>query len=163
MIELSEAAVAVILGEARRSHDGRETGGIVLGHDHPEGDVLVTVAGDPGPRATRRPVWFRRDLSHAQELADAAYEADGSVWIGEWHTHLKGPPTPSRYDLRIYRSLLQDAELSFERLISLIVTAPSGDWSQTEIHGWVVTREEKWSARRLVVTAVDVRSLDNQR
>src|SRR4051812_24966041 len=87
---LSAVAAATISAEAAASRDGRETGGILLGHD--EGTQLyVTVAGDPGVGAVRSADRFLRDLEHARLLADAAYQRDGSVWIGEWHTHPTGP------------------------------------------------------------------------
>src|SRR5205807_598109 len=116
-------AFDVIVGEAPSSVDGRETGGILLGHDPGPGAIpQITVAGDPGPRADRRPDGFNRDLEHARRLADAAFARDGSIWIGEWHTHPGGPPCPSPMDMTTYTSLLEDDELGFVRLLSLIVT-----------------------------------------
>ena len=136
MICLSAPARRTIEQEARRSADGRETGGILLGHDASDDHPLrVTVAGEPGPGAKRSAFRFLRDLDHSRRLADEAYERDGSVWVGEWHTHPKGPSRPSRRDLHTYRQLLSEVELGFERFAAIIVTI-DGDRYQSELHGW---------------------------
>ncbi len=114
VVKLRSAAARVIAEEAKASADGTETGGILLGQDHGE-TLVVTVAGDPGPNAQRACSRFKRDLAHAQVLADQAYERDGSVWIGEWHTHPRGPVEPSELDCRTYASHLADASLGFDQ------------------------------------------------
>jgi integrative and conjugative element protein (TIGR02256 family) len=138
LVTLAAAAYETIAAEARRSADGKETGGILLGHDH-DGELLVSAAGDPGPDAERAARRFRRDLKHAQALADAAYRRDGSVWIGEWHTHPDGQVEPSAVDLGTYLSHLADASLGFDRFLSLIVVpCPEHGWSHSTIAAWVV-------------------------
>ena len=99
--------------------DGKETGGIVLETTGTE--FIVSVAGDPGPNAFRTPSRFKRVLEHAEALADTAYDHDGSIWIGEWHTHPRGPAHPSPLDLSTYRSHLADPSLGFNRFLTLIV------------------------------------------
>lgn len=139
MIMVSAAATRVITTEAPTSADGRETGGILIGHDHGR-RIIVTTAGDPGPNAQRLPHRFVRDLEHARHLADAAYEQDASVWIGEWHTHPGGPGHPSELDMATYQQLLADPDLGFARIVSLIaLPCPAHGWSETLITGWVVT------------------------
>lgn len=138
IVVLSSTAAAAISREAPASVDGRETGGVLLGHDT-GGRLVVTVAGGPGTGADRRVDGFVRDLAHAQRLGDDAYDRDSSVWIGEWHTHPKGPRELSAIDMATYRRLLDDDELGFERVVSLIVTpcAVHG-WSETHVTAWVV-------------------------
>jgi integrative and conjugative element protein (TIGR02256 family) len=141
VIRIRPAAVRTIKAEAPSSADGRETGGILLGHDPaPDGRIEVTTAGDPGPAANRQCDRFTRDLTHAQRLADEAYAHDGSVWLGEWHTHPTGPPTPSARDMATYRRLFGDDELAFERIVSLIVTPhPADGWHQPVLWSWLIT------------------------
>ena len=85
-IEIS--ALETIRAETIRRPDGLETGGILLGRVIKGAAHLhVTVAGDPGPQALHELQRFRRDLAHAQTLADHAWADHQAVWVGEWHTH----------------------------------------------------------------------------
>lgn len=123
--------------------DPLETGGVLLGH-RATATFHVTVAGGPGPWAVRRPNYFLRDLDHARTLAAAAWETDRSQWIGEWHTHPRGPARPSPLDLRTYRRLLTDPELGFDAFLSLVVT-PAG------LTAWAVARHSRAGPVRLDV------------
>ena len=140
-----------LVTEAQLSADGNETGGILLGRDLGMGHgFLVCHCGGPGPNAVRQPSHFMRDLAHARALAKHAAAADGSAWIGEWHTHLVELPMPSPPDLLTFRNLLLDREIAFPRMLSLIVL-PSTDgwWSHPQICGWSISLR---SIRRLAVT-----------
>jgi integrative and conjugative element protein (TIGR02256 family) len=138
VVTLTANVADVIANEARGSADGTETGGIVLGHDR-DGELLVTVVGGPGPAALRTPNRFKRDLAHAQALADDAYDRDGSVWIGEWHTHPKGPATPSAVDLNTYATHLADPTLEFSRFLSIIVLpCDEHGWQHVSAVAWVM-------------------------
>ncbi len=141
VVKLRSAAARVIAAEAKASADGTETGGILLGHDRGE-TLVVTVAGDPGPKAQRVRNRFKRDLAHAQVLADRAYDRDGSIWIGEWHTHPRGPVEPSKLDCRTYASHLADSSLGFDRFLSFIVL-PCCDhgWDHVTVAAWVTTND----------------------
>jgi integrative and conjugative element protein (TIGR02256 family) len=140
-VVLAITALADLTRFAAAAGDGRETGGIVLGLD--EGlarDVHVRHCGDAGPAAVRHPDRFTRDVVHAQRLADAAAAADGSAWIGEWHTHLVDLSTPSRTDLQTYRSLLDDPDTALTRLLSLIVLPDrTGGWARPVLFAWSFT------------------------
>jgi len=138
-VRLSEGALATIAREAPASSDGRETGGILLGFDAQlPMEALVMEAGDPGPRAERRSDFFRRDVEHAQRLADEAFARTTSRWIGEWHTHPQ-PEAPSRTDhgamramtrrnnyavAMVVAALLPDDTVQFYALLSLPDTWP---------------------------------------
>jgi integrative and conjugative element protein (TIGR02256 family) len=141
MIRIRDDALRVIIAEAPASADGRETGGILLGLDPAaEGTIEVATAGGPGPAPDRRSDSFTRDLADAQRLADEAYARDGSVWLGEWHTHPTGPPTPGSQDMATYWRLLEDDKLDFERIVSLIVTPHRADaWQQPLLWSWLIT------------------------
>jgi integrative and conjugative element protein (TIGR02256 family) len=136
VIRVFPAAASVIEAEAPSSSDGRETGGILLGHDN--GTVVsITAAGGPGPKAVRTPVRFVRDLAYSQSLADEAYERDRSVWVGEWHTHPNGLPNPSPLDVKTYMSHLAEPDLGFHRFVAFIVVP-------CRVHGWVETVIVPW-------------------
>jgi integrative and conjugative element protein (TIGR02256 family) len=124
---------------AGASHDGRETGGILLGHGpDPAGLIEVAHVGDPGPDAERRSDFFLRDLHHSRRLAAQAWLDDGSDWIGEWHTHPTGGPQPSLRDLRTYTEILTTTP-AIEVFVALILTpGREGSWKAPRISRWLI-------------------------
>jgi integrative and conjugative element protein (TIGR02256 family) len=150
VIQLRRSALTTITAEAPASADGRETGGILLGTD--DGDnVEVRHAGGPGPDAVRSTMGFRRDLIHAQQLALDAWATDGSVWVGEWHTHPRSPVHPSDTDLATYRRFLDDPALGFHRLCAIIVATPAPlEWGRLIMGAWLITRSDVVSAKIVV-------------
>lgn len=129
---------------ARASADGRETGGILLGRGPgADGVIQVEEAGAPGENAERRTDFFLRDRSHAERLAEHAWERSRSIWVGEWHTHPAGPPVPSTRDLVTYTGLLDDPELGFEALVSVIVVPETADdWDALRLLVWILKSSE---------------------
>lgn len=153
-VRLSARALASIARHAVASADGCETGGILLGFDENElGEMLVMDAGDPGPNAERRPDFFKRDLSHAQKLAEEALSATSSRWIGEWHTHPGGSLEPSRTDLRTYRGFLRDPDLDFNVFLALIVGPDAGGWAKPRARAWLI--QERRLLPALLLPSVD--------
>jgi integrative and conjugative element protein (TIGR02256 family) len=160
VIRLAACAAETIATEAPESVDGSETGGILLGHDRVEA-ITVTRAGDPGPRADRRPDGFLRDLTHSRVLADKAYDQDGSVWVGEWHTHPSGLGVPSSIDEETYGRLLAEPELGFTRLASIIVTpCPKHGWSELMLAAWIADADGMCTARLEVVDGLVAEAID---
>ncbi len=137
-VDIRREAAARISELAGTSADGAETGGILLGRG-PDANGLIVVeqAGDPGPKSDRRPDFFLRDLAHAQQLAAEAWEREKAIWVGEWHTHPKGPIQPSPRDLNTYVALMTDAALEFKVFVSIIVI-PDPDWTTPRLLPWVL-------------------------
>ena len=160
-VTLTGRAYRQLVIEARSAEDGNETGGLLLGCDLGMGPgFVVRLCGDPGPNAFRQPTNFMRDLAHSTMLAEHAAEIDGSVWIGEWHTHLAELPMPSTYDLLTYRALLADREVGFPRLLSLIVlAAEDGSWSAPRVFAWSISAN---SVRQLPLVIEDDPQLPNR-
>lgn len=119
-VTLMPAAVDSIKTYATASCDGLESGGLLLGHLYND-RVVVNYAGGPGPGAVRESTRFVRDLAFAQELAQAAWKLDRSIWIGEWHTHPKCSAAPSDIDMQTYAKHLNDPDLTLPTFLSLIV------------------------------------------
>jgi integrative and conjugative element protein (TIGR02256 family) len=153
-ITLTSHAHHQLLTQIQLAQDGNETGGIVLGCDLGMGTGFIARhCGDPGPNAVRQPANFQRDLEHARVLAEQAAGLDGSVWIGEWHTHLLDLPIPSMHDLMTYRTLLLDREIGFPRLLSLIIlSAEDGTWFAPRIFAWSISAT---SMRQLLVEVAE--------
>jgi integrative and conjugative element protein (TIGR02256 family) len=132
---LTPKAFDVIRSETAAAREGFETGGILLGQGDGRPDLYVMVAGSPGPKAVHEPPRFLRDLDHAKALAAQAWAELQAVWIGEWHTHPTAGLTPSDADLTSYQRHLQDADLNFDRFLSIIVATEEG---ATALAAWVV-------------------------
>jgi Prokaryotic homologs of the JAB domain len=150
VVVLRPALEAMVRGAAA-SADGSETGGFLFGVEEstngPQRAVVVRHAGDPGPTADRRPRFFRPDVAHAQQLALDAFAADGSQWVGTWHTHLRWRAgRPSAADLSTYRAHLHDPALGFAHFLSIVLTptmrvSPPGlCWQHLHCRPWLVTR-----------------------
>lgn len=135
-VTLFPDALRTITTAAAHSADGNETGGILLGSLASDGTALVRRAGGPGPVAVRTPVFFLRDLGHAQRLAAKEFKVNGSVWIGDWHTHPRSALVPSSRDLATYTDLLADPELAFSAFLALIVGPGPQGWEQPRMAGW---------------------------
>ncbi len=129
---------------ARESTDGRETGGILFGRGPDKhGVVQVERAGDPGPKARREPRFFLRDLQHAQRLAEEAWGDSKAIWVGEWHTHVRGDSRPSATDLATYASLLAAADLHFDVFVSIIVVPDAEHaWQEPRLALWLLAMSD---------------------
>jgi integrative and conjugative element protein (TIGR02256 family) len=80
-----------------------ETGGVLAGRGSLEsGEVHVTHASGPGPRARRTRYSFARDTPFCQRFLDeVATNTEGLVdYVGEWHKHQESVPRPSWRDVR---------------------------------------------------------------
>lgn len=142
-LNLGDGVEDAIRAMSRESADGSETGGILLGlFDEVTKVLTVTEAGAPGPRAVREPARFSRDLLYARDIAREAWVRDRSQWIGEWHTHPRGPVQPSQLDLSTYVTHLTSAELGFEYFVAIIVTARNPrTWEDVCLTTWVLSME----------------------
>jgi integrative and conjugative element protein (TIGR02256 family) len=159
VLDVAPAAYATIAAAAALAVDGCETGGILVGHDLGESVVHVSRAGDAGAAAIRRANRFVRDAVHAQRVADAAHAEDGSVWIGEWHTHPAGHIRPSSTDISSYAAILADSSLGFLRFVSVIVIEnPEDGWLRPVLAPWLVDGSGMRGMTLSVVTAVALRS-----
>lgn len=117
-LQIATTALQSIASTVRSGNPWLETGGALFGP--PDGSRVLHAAG-PGPLAEHGSRLFRRDLAFTQQEAERLYRADGSQWIGEWHTHIDAPPTPSDVDLRTYVRHVADGDLGLARFVALII------------------------------------------
>src|SRR5688572_30963338 len=77
----------------------RETGGPLFGYEN-YGELVITRAYLPGPRALHFPWLYRPDRAAVQVAIDEVYEETQGRerWIGSWHSHPLGRPMPSIVD-----------------------------------------------------------------
>lgn len=90
-------------------HLPNETGGILMGRWNSPREASVQAVIGPGPNAkheqrrfTPDHEWQKREVARLYERFDRTLE-----YLGDWHTHPNGRPTPSRRDLQTAR-LIRD-------------------------------------------------------
>ena len=119
---LDLVARAQIEREARRFRL-RETGGPLFGFDDEDSDQLVVVgAGGPGPRAKHRRRLFVPDRDAVDRAIARVHDASEGryAFLGSWHTHPLGRPTPSPTDIATARDVVADEATELPRPLVLI-------------------------------------------
>ena len=119
-IWLSVDAVSVMVSAAAKA--GRqETGGILIGRYSTEGWVADVVEATPKPpRSQAGWNWFQRSASGLAELLKDRWKRD-LHYLGEWHFHPGGVPSPSAPDVRAMQKIARDAAYNCASPILLIL------------------------------------------
>ncbi|MGN6196282.1 MAG: ThiF family adenylyltransferase [Ginsengibacter sp.] len=88
-----------------------ETGGVLAGYTDESGDIVITNAFGPGPKAIRVPTKFEKDVEYCQAFLDDLFTSSNKriVYVGEWHSHPSPRNQPSGTDIK---SL---TEIAFQR------------------------------------------------
>jgi integrative and conjugative element protein (TIGR02256 family) len=101
-----------------------ETGGVLAGFgDATAGEVHVTHASRPGPRARRTMFSFARDTEYCQEFLDSvARQSGGAIdYLGEWHKHHEHVPRPSGQDVTTSAKIALSSDYHVSECLLLIV------------------------------------------
>jgi integrative and conjugative element protein (TIGR02256 family) len=88
-----------------------ETGGALLGWRNERDAVVARVLG-PGPRAKHGLSHFEPDGKWQVAKGRAIYAASGRTiaYLGDWHTHPRGHPHPSRQDCKTACEIASDQD-----------------------------------------------------
>jgi len=100
----------------------RETGGALLGWSDKSEVVVRRILG-PGPRATHGLSHFEPDADWQGERGREIYFASGRTiaYVGDWHTHPRGAPTPSLQDNKVMATIAGDPDFRAPHPVSAIV------------------------------------------
>lgn len=135
-----------------------ETGGVLMGWHRPERqEVVVVHAVGPGPGGIHQPHRFEPDNDHHVATVGEVYQRSGRkvTYLGDWHTHPGGLPTPSRTDLRTLSRIAEDEPSRCPEPITLILAGDAtGGW-MARVHAWAPRRwlclwERPWSETLLL-------------
>jgi len=140
-LALSEETAAAILSESA-ARLPNETGGILVGCAGAQA-IEVVVAVGPGPRATHRRAYFRRDGDYAQGELDQIYVASNRRhdYLGEWHSHPL-PVGPSGRDRHSMEWIARNPDYDCpEPLLVLSQRGREGEWGLAAF---------QWTAGQLV-------------
>jgi integrative and conjugative element protein (TIGR02256 family) len=142
---LADDVLEYVRAHQQRNLRATEAGGQLFGAVTPE-EVLVSVATGPYAEDERSRYGYRSD-PRAADKAIETQEAKGHSYLGEWHTHAEGRPTPSSYDTATMSAIARKSTLRAGAAMMLIVgqsSPPGGLYVGTFEKG----RFRRWSAER---------------
>lgn len=125
---ISPEAVQSMLDAATKARC-RETGGILIGRYGPDGWVADVIEATPKPRGSRAGwFWFQRSSAGLSTLLEERWQK-GFHYLGEWHFHPLGSPTPSGSDTRAMFKIAEDAAYRCPSPILIILGGrPKSEW-----------------------------------
>jgi len=115
-----------------------ETGGVLAGFgDANAGEIHVTHASRPGPRARKTMFSFARDTEYCQEFLDSvARQSGGAIdYLGEWHKHHEHVPRPSGTDVKTSKKIALSFDYHVSKCLLLIVGESN---SRTSLRAFIV-------------------------
>jgi integrative and conjugative element protein (TIGR02256 family) len=106
-------------------HAPNETGGMLVGYlaaDDPM-SVVITGAIKTGPRSTRKPHRFVPDGRWQQQQLERLYAQSGRIatYLGDWHSHPRGPLLPSAGDTKTARRVARSARARSAHPLTLLI------------------------------------------
>ncbi len=137
-----------------------ETGGPLFGFGEEE-RLTVVAAGGPGPKARHRPMSFVPDRGAVTEAIDFVWtEGERRYrYLGSWHTHPRGRPTPSGRDRQTAREMSEDEGVALARPLILIQST----WPTRRLVRDIDLRAHHWDRARddlVPATLIDVRDAE---
>ncbi|HTN15591.1 MAG TPA: Mov34/MPN/PAD-1 family protein [Sphingomonadaceae bacterium] len=128
-VVLAITPLQAMLDQAAAS-DRNETGGILIGR-YVDSGAVASIA-----EATAKPAdswfglfWFKRGSKGLKKLLEARWSA-GEHYLGEWHFHPGGSPSPSRSDEDAMRAVAFDERYHCrEPLLAILGGWPEKEWS----------------------------------
>jgi integrative and conjugative element protein (TIGR02256 family) len=127
---LEPPVLEAIVKETRRT-DPLESGGVLLGWLAVDGgDARVCQAIGPGPRATHKRTRFVPDARWQSEQIRQAYFESGrrARYLGDWHSHPGGGPTPSSRDERTAKRIGRHRGAQAPQPLFLILAGAEDEW-----------------------------------
>lgn len=122
-ISISASALELMEEESARSKY-TETGGVIAGDGSAEsGEIHISHASLPGPRAKATRYSFQHDREFCQKfLDDLAAESNGTIdYLGEWHKHFELNPYPSGRDAKTLFSIAENRDYHVNQPLLLII------------------------------------------
>lgn len=122
-ISISASALDLMEKESARAKY-TETGGVIAGIGSTEaGEIHISHASLPGPRAKATRYFFQHDREFCQKfLDDLAVQNNGKIdYLGEWHKHFEADPYPSGRDARTLLNIAENSDYHVDQPLLLII------------------------------------------
>lgn len=110
--------------ELVKKNPGVETGGVLAGYRDETGNVFITKASHPGPKAIQSATKFEKDVEYCQSFLDRLYlESEQTiVYVGEWHSHPCPNNHPSGTDLKSLSAIALQKEYLTDNPVMIILS-----------------------------------------
>lgn len=135
-IKIKDEVIEIIKSYKQIDKKDYEAGGILIGYETLNGDIIIEYATKPYEEDKRSRVSFDRiDKSH-NRILKSIWENQGNIhiYIGEWHTHPEHYPNYSSQDKKNWIQIA--ANMNKEKFIHVIV-------GNSEIGIWQYTKNDK--------------------
>lgn len=111
-------------------HFPNETGGVLIGYEAENSDIVVTAISGPGPRAQHRRFRFSPDPDYQQTFIEDRFRRTngGETYLGDWHTHPGGGCQLSFLDRRTLARIAQTPSSGTARPIMAILAGDPQSW-----------------------------------
>lgn len=147
-VKIKEELISIIYNMCRQSYP-KETGGILIGNYSPDlkRAVVTIVTGAPTDSKGGK-TWFHRGTKGLQQLLDDVWKKQGAFYLGEWHYHPNGAPTPSSYDISEMKQISKNKAYNCPEPILIIAGSRSpDDWN---IGTYVFVNGKKYYSLKLL-------------
>jgi integrative and conjugative element protein (TIGR02256 family) len=126
--------LSVIRAESRKARCV-ETGGPLVGYVTNDGELVVTDAAGPGPKAKLERYSVVIDGEHAQKFCNRiSHESDGRIdYIGDWHKHTGFSLRPSEHDISAMKTMANFEFSPTKHPVSLIYRRLPPAW---QVYVW---------------------------
>jgi len=128
---LAQIARESILGEVKKV-EGVETGGILIGFETEERDIIILRASGPGPKAVMTETRFEKDIEYCQQQLEESSRELGirGLYVGEWHFHPSGSNHPSPLDIKSMYEIAHQENYATDQP-AMIIVGPDHNLSGT--------------------------------
>ena len=128
---ITEEALKIMQDEISKN-PALETGGILIGYREQLGNVVITLASEPGPKAIKKKTRFIRDTEYCQKIVHESYRECGNkgLYLGEWHYHPYPDNRPSNIDLLSLTAIAEQKEYVLDKPV-MIIFSNKGELSCT--------------------------------
>jgi integrative and conjugative element protein (TIGR02256 family) len=123
-------SVLTAMRQLAARYDPLETGGMILGYQAENREVVVSAMIGPGPRARHRRFRFRPDYDYQQTSLDAHHRKTQGrdTYLGDWHTHPSGACALSWLDKRVLARIASTASSGTMHPIMVVLAGSGGAW-----------------------------------
>lgn len=128
-IKIKDEVIEILKSYRQLNIDDCESGGMLIGYEVLNGDIIIEYATKPFKRDRRKRFSFDRVDKKHNKILKSIWETQGNihVYMGEWHTHPENYPNYSFKDKENWVKIGE--KMNKEKFIHLIVGNKSiGIW-----------------------------------